>query len=50
MAFFHNANVDARIEVIHTCVADGEAPRHEPVIAGPHLMSKFQRTVDDSYR
>ncbi len=46
MAFFHNANVDARIEVIHTCVADGEAPRHEPVIAGPHLMSKFRRATD----
>lgn len=45
MAFFHNANVDARIEVIPTCVPDGEAPRHEPVIAGPHLMSKFRRAT-----
>jgi isopenicillin N synthase-like dioxygenase len=46
MAFFHNANVDARIEVIPTCVAAGESPRHEPVIAGPHLMSKFRRATD----
>jgi isopenicillin N synthase-like dioxygenase len=46
MAFFHNANVDAHIEVIHTCVAEGEQPRHEPVIAGPHLMSKFHRATD----
>ncbi len=48
MAFFHNANVDARIEVIATCVAPGESPRHEPVIAGPHLMSKFQRATTTS--
>jgi isopenicillin N synthase-like dioxygenase len=27
MAFFHNANVDARIEVIPTCVPAGEARR-----------------------
>ena len=45
MAFFHNANVDARIEVIPTCVPDGETARHEPVIAGPHLMSKFHRAT-----
>lgn len=45
MAFFHNANVDARIEVIATCVEPGEQPRHEPVIAGPHLMSKFHRAT-----
>ena len=46
MAFFHNANVDARIEVIPSCVAPGDQPRHEPVIAGPHLMSKFRRATD----
>lgn len=45
MAFFHMANWDARIECLPTCVDDGEAPRHEPVLAGPWLMSKFQRTV-----
>ncbi len=45
MAFFHNANVDARIEVIATCVAPGGTPRHPPVVAGPHLMSKFQRAT-----
>ncbi len=46
MAFFHNANVDARIEVIATCVPPGETPKHQPVIAGPHLMHKFQRATD----
>jgi isopenicillin N synthase-like dioxygenase len=45
MAFFHNANVDARIEVIPSCVEPGEAPRHEPVLAGPHLMGKFLRAT-----
>lgn len=45
MAFFHNADVDARIEVIDTCVPPGEQPRHEPVVAGPHLMSKFRRAT-----
>jgi isopenicillin N synthase-like dioxygenase len=40
--FFHNANWDARIECI---VARGEEPRHPPVFAGEHLMSKFRSTV-----
>jgi isopenicillin N synthase-like dioxygenase len=42
MPFFHNANWDARVECI---VADGERPRHEPVLAGAHLMEKFRSTV-----
>ncbi len=45
MAFFHNADVDARIEVIESCVAPGEAPRHQPVLAGEHLMGKFRRAT-----
>ena len=45
MAFFHMANWDARIECLPTCLAPGQRPRHEPVQAGPWLMSKFQRTV-----
>lgn len=43
--FFHNANWDARVECIPTCLAPGESPRYEPVLAGPHLMSKFRSTV-----
>jgi len=42
MPFFHNANWDARVECI---VIDGERPRHEPVLAGAHLMEKFRSTV-----
>ena len=42
MPFFYNANWDPRVECI---VADGTSPRHEPVLAGAHLMEKFRSTV-----
>lgn len=42
MPFFHNANWDAHVECL---VAAGEEPRHEPVLAGEHLMEKFRSTV-----
>jgi isopenicillin N synthase-like dioxygenase len=45
IAFFHNANWDARIECLPTCLAPGESPRYDPIAAGPHLMSKFRSTV-----
>ena len=45
IAFFHNANYHALIECLPTCLGPGEQPRHPPVEAGPHLMSKFHRTV-----
>lgn len=44
IAFFHNANWDARIECIPTCLAPGATPRYEPVLAGRHLMDKFRST------
>jgi isopenicillin N synthase-like dioxygenase len=44
IAFFHNANWDAVIECIPSCLADGESPRYAPVTAGEHLMSKFRST------
>ena len=40
MAFFHLPNWDAEIACI-----PGEPPRYEPVTAGEHLMSKFERAV-----
>jgi len=46
IAFFHNANWDAVIECLPTCLAEGEQPRHAPIEAGPHLMQKFQSTVN----
>lgn len=46
MPFFHNANWDARVSCLPTCLAPGERPKYEPVIAGPHLRAKFRRSVD----
>jgi isopenicillin N synthase-like dioxygenase len=44
LAFFHNANWDAPLACIPTCLAAGEQPRYEPVLAGRHLMDKFRST------
>ncbi len=44
IAFFHNANWDAVIECIPSCLMAGESPRYSPVTAGEHLMSKFRST------
>jgi len=46
IAFFHNANWDAAIECLPTCLVTGEQPRYQPIAAGPHLMQKFQSTVN----
>jgi isopenicillin N synthase-like dioxygenase len=46
IAFFHNANWDAVIECLPTCLQAGEQARHSPIAAGPHLMSKFKSTVN----
>ncbi len=45
MAFFHNANYHCRVECLPGCVEPGEVPRHEPVLAGPHLMAKYLRAT-----
>ncbi|MFK8023329.1 MAG: isopenicillin N synthase family dioxygenase [Ilumatobacter sp.] len=37
-----------RIETLSTCLADGEAPTHEPMVTGPYLLSRFDGT--HSYR
>ena len=44
MAFFHNADWDAVIECLPTCVGAGERPRYAPIRAGRHLMDKFRTT------
>ena len=46
MPYFMNANWSARIECLPTCLVPGERPRYEPVLAGPHLMAKFRRSVE----
>lgn len=36
------------IETLPTCLAPGESPRHEPMVTGPYLLSRFDGT--HSYR
>jgi isopenicillin N synthase-like dioxygenase len=45
MPYFQNANWSAEVTCLPTCLAAGEAPRYEPVLAGPHLMAKFRKSV-----
>jgi len=40
-AFFHDGNYDALVECLPTCLAEGEAPRYPPVLAGEHLRAKL---------
>jgi len=46
IAFFHNANYDCEVVCLPSCSSADNPPRYEPVLAGPHLMAKFARTVD----
>ncbi|MGI9621744.1 MAG: isopenicillin N synthase family dioxygenase [Acidimicrobiales bacterium] len=41
LAFFHQPNWDAEISPLPTCVPPGQAPKYEPVLAGPWLRAKF---------
>jgi len=45
MAFFHQPNWDAEIQVLEASLGPGEIPRYEPVRSGPYLMSKFKSTT-----
>ena len=45
MAYFQNANWSAEISCLPTCLEPGEKPRYPPVLAGPHLMAKFRKSV-----
>ena len=45
MAYFQNANWSAEISCLPTCLEPGQKPRYEPVLAGPHLMAKFRKSV-----
>ena len=43
--FFMDLDHHARIEVLPSCVPDGEVPRYEPTTAGEHLFMKFQESM-----
>jgi isopenicillin N synthase-like dioxygenase len=45
MPYFQNANWSAPVSCLPSCLAPGEKPRYEPVLAGPHLIGKFRRSV-----
>ena len=45
MPFFHNANWDASVSALPTCVPVGEKPKYETVLAGPHLQAKFTKAT-----
>lgn len=45
MPFFHNANYSALIECLPSVLGPGEAPKYEPVLAGPHLAGKSHKAV-----
>lgn len=45
MTFFVNANYDALIECMPTCLGAGETPRHEPVLAGEYRAKKLRDTA-----
>ena len=49
IVFFHNVAWDAEVRCLPTCLGPGESPRYEPVLAGPHLLSKFASTVESTY-
>ena len=45
MPFFHNANWDAAVTCLPSCLTPGTAAIHPPVLAGPHLMAKFRAAL-----
>jgi isopenicillin N synthase-like dioxygenase len=49
MPYFQNANWSAAVSCLPTCLEPGEQPRYAPVLAGPHLMSKFRRSVSTTW-
>jgi isopenicillin N synthase-like dioxygenase len=49
LVFFHTPDWDAEISAIPTCVPKGTEPVYRPVMAGPHLAAKFNKTVHSGY-
>jgi isopenicillin N synthase-like dioxygenase len=45
MPYFQNANWSVAVCCLPTCLPPGETPRYDPVLAGPHLMGKFRKSV-----
>jgi isopenicillin N synthase-like dioxygenase len=45
MPYSQNANWSTAVCCLPTCLPPGETPRYDPVLAGPHLMGKFRKSV-----
>jgi hypothetical protein len=43
--FFYDPNWDAPVEVLETCLAEGEQPRYEPTTSLAHLQERFGATM-----
>ena len=46
VAFFHDGNYDALVEVLPTCCSEENPPRYPPILAGDHLMAKLTAPRD----
>jgi isopenicillin N synthase-like dioxygenase len=49
--FFYDPNADAPVEVIPTCLAEGEQPKYKPTTSLAHLQERFGATlpyIDDA--
>jgi isopenicillin N synthase-like dioxygenase len=43
--FFYDPNYDAPVEVIATCLAEGEQPKYPPTTSIAHLQERFGATL-----
>jgi isopenicillin N synthase-like dioxygenase len=43
--FFYDPNYDAPVEVLETCLAEGEQPRYAPTTSLAHLQERFGATM-----
>lgn len=45
--FFFDPNFNALIECIATCLAPGETPKYPPILAGQHIINRYDETYLD---
>ena len=46
VAFFGDANPNALVETLPTCLAPGETPRYPPITSGAYLLQRLTATYD----
>lgn len=50
IAFFHNPNPDALIEVIETCTSADNPPKYAPILAKHHLEMKIAKSLGEQVK